>query len=56
MFTWTLVISIALVLGIVIALFLNPDTTSLMAIVGGTSLLIYGYNRYWRHPEGFINY
>jgi hypothetical protein len=55
MFSWTLIVSIVLVVFIVVALYFNPDTFTLVSVVGMTSFLIYGYNRYWRHPEGFIN-
>ena len=55
MFTWTLFLSIALVIGMVVGLYVSPDTGTLMLIVLVSTFIVYGYNRYWRHPEGFLN-
>jgi hypothetical protein len=54
MITWSLIISILFVVGIVVGLYMNPNTETLMMIVVISTLVVYGINRYWRHPEGFL--
>lgn len=54
--TTTTVVSIILVIGICFGMYFSPNPETLLMIVALVSLLLYGYGRYWRHPQGFRNY
>ena len=53
--TTTTVVSIMLVIGICFGLYFSPTPETLLMVVAGVSLLLYGYGRYWRNPQGFSN-
>ena len=48
-----LIVSIIAILGLIIALYNNPNVETLMIIVFVVSLFFFVTNRYWRSAEGF---
>jgi len=48
-----LIVSIIAILGLIIALYNNPNVETLMMIVFVVSLFFFVTNRYWRSAEGF---
>ena len=50
MFSWTVVFSVVLILGIVVGLYFSPNPETLIMVVALASLVVYGYNRHWRNP------
>jgi hypothetical protein len=53
--TITTVMSIILVIGICFGMYYSPNSQTLLMLVAGVSLLLYGYGRYWRNPQGFLS-
>jgi len=48
-----LILSIIAILGMIIAIYNNPNVETLMMIVFVVSLFFFVTNRYWRSAEGF---